>query len=54
VRRVLRDPIAVTVWLAVTLAEVLVAFVGGHAVWALSGWAVGGVIVAALKAQRRQ
>ena len=46
VRRVLRDPAAIYLWLAVTLAGVLAAVVVGHAVWAVVGWAVGGVAAA--------
>jgi hypothetical protein len=43
VRRVLDDPAAISLWLALTLAGVIAAFVANGAVWAVIGWAVGGV-----------
>ena len=55
VRRVLGDPAAVGLWLAVTLAGVIAAFVANSAIWAVLGWAVGGVaaaVLAAVKARR--
>ena len=54
-RRVLGDPAAVYLWLALTLAGLVAALVAGNAVWALIGWAVGGVttaIVVAIKTRR--
>ena len=45
-RRVLGDPAAVYLWLALTLAGLVAALVAGNAVWALVGWAVGGVTAA--------
>jgi hypothetical protein len=55
VRRVLDDPFAVGLWLALTLAGVIAAFVATRALWAVVGWAVGGVaavVVAAVKTRR--
>ena len=55
VRRVLGDPAAVYLWLALTFAGLVAALVAGNAVWALIGWAVGGVtaaIVVAVKTRR--
>jgi hypothetical protein len=55
VRRVLGDPAAVYLWLALTCAGLVAALVAGNAVWALIGWAVGGVtaaIVVAVKTRR--
>ena len=51
VRRVRDVPAAVYLWLAVTLAGVVAAVVVGQAVWAVVGWAVGGVaaVVVAVK-----
>jgi hypothetical protein len=54
VRRVLGAPATVYLWLAVTLAGVVAAVVAGQAVWAVVGWAVGGVaaVVVAVKTRR--
>jgi hypothetical protein len=55
VRRVLDDPFAVGLWLALTLAGVIAAFMATRALWAAVGWAVGGVaavVVAAVKTRR--
>jgi hypothetical protein len=55
VRRVLGDPAAVYLWLALTAAGLVGALVAGSAVWALIGWLVGGVaavIVVAVKTRR--
>ena len=55
VRRVLADPDAVGLWLALTLAGVIAAFVANGAMWAVVGWAVGGVaafVLVAVKARR--
>ena len=55
VRRVLDDPAAIGLWLALTLAGVIAAFVATRALWAVVGWAVGGVaavVVAAVKTRR--
>ena len=55
VRRVLDDPAAIGVWLALTLAGVIVAFVANGTIWAVVGWAVGGVaafVLVAVKARR--
>ena len=43
VSRVLDDPAAIDLWLALTLAGVIAAFVANGAIWAVVGWAVGGV-----------
>jgi hypothetical protein len=43
VSRVLDDPAAIGLWLALTLAGVIAAFVADGAIWAVVGWAVGGV-----------
>ena len=54
-RRVLDDPVAIGLLLAVTLAGVIAAFVANGAIWAVVGWAVGGVaaaVLAAVKARR--
>ena len=54
-RRVLDDPTAIGLWLALTLAGVIAAFVANGAIWAVVGWAVGGVaaaVLAAVKARR--
>jgi hypothetical protein len=53
VRRLLGAPAAVYLWLAVTLAGV-VAVVVGHAVWAVVGWAVGGVAAVVVVAIQRR
>lgn len=53
-RRVLGEPGAIHLWLAVTLAGLVIAAIVGRAVWAVVGWAVGGVaavVLAAVKAQ---
>ena len=55
VRRVLDDPAAIGLWLALTLAGVIAAFVANGPIWAVVGWAVGGVaaaVLAAVKARR--
>ena len=55
VRRLLDAPFAVGLWLALTLAGVVAAFVADGAVWAVVGWAVGGVaafVVVAVKTRR--
>ena len=55
VRRVLDDPAAIGLWLALTLAGVIAAFVANGAMWAVIGWAVGGVaafVVVAVKGRR--
>jgi hypothetical protein len=52
---VLDDPTAIGLWLALTLAGVIAAFVVNGAIWAVVGWAVGGVaaaVLAAVKARR--
>jgi len=46
VRRVLGDPAAVCLWLALTCAGLVAALVAGNAVWVLIGWAAGGVTAA--------
>ena len=38
-RRLLRDPVGVGFWLALTAAGVVVALLAGHALWAVVGWA---------------
>jgi hypothetical protein len=50
VRRVLDDPAAIGLWLALTLAGVIAAFVANAAMWAVAGWAVGGVVAFVLVA----
>ena len=55
VRRVLDDPAAIGLWLALTLAGVIAAFVANGAMWAMVGWAVGGVsavVVVAVRTRR--
>ena len=55
VRRVLDDPAAIGLWLAMTLAGVIAAFVANGAIWAVAGWAIGGVaafVLVAVKARR--
>jgi hypothetical protein len=55
VRRVLDGPFAVGLWLALTLAGVIAAFVANGAIWAVVGWAFGGVaafILVAVKSRR--
>jgi hypothetical protein len=55
VRRVLDDPAAIGLWLAMTLAGVIAAFVANGAIWAVAGWAIGGVaafVLVAAKARR--
>ena len=54
VRRVLGAPAAVYLWLAVTLAGVVAAVVAGEAVWAVVGWAVGGVAVVLVAVKTRR
>ena len=51
----LDDPFAVGLWLALTLAGVIAAFMATRALWAVVGWAVGGVtafVLAAVKTRR--
>ena len=53
--RVLDAPAAIGLWLALTLAGVIVAFVANGQIWAVVGWAVGGVaafVLIAVKARR--
>jgi hypothetical protein len=50
VRRVLSDPAAVVLWLAVTLAGAVAALVAVQPVWAIVGWVVGGVAAVVLVA----
>jgi hypothetical protein len=55
VRRVLDDPAVIGLWLALTLAGVIAAFAANAAMWAVVGWAAGGVaafVVAAAKTRR--
>jgi hypothetical protein len=55
VRRILDDPAAVYLWVAVTLAAVVVAVVAGEPVLAVAGWVVGSVaavVLVAVKARR--
>ena len=55
VRRLLANPDAVALWLALTLAGVIAAFVANGAMWALVGWAVGGIaaiVLVAVKTRR--
>jgi hypothetical protein len=55
VRRILDDPAAVYLWVAVTLAAVVVAVVAGEPVLAVTGWVVGSaaaVVLVAVKARR--
>lgn len=55
VRRVLDGPAAIGLWLALTLAGVIAAFVANGPIWAVVGWAVGGVaafVLIAVKARR--
>lgn len=55
VRRVLDDPAAIGLWLALILAGVIAAFAGASVMWAVAGWAVGGVatfVLVAVKARR--
>jgi len=55
VRRVLDAPGAIGLWLALTLAGIIAAFVATNAIWAVISWAVGGVaafVLAALRARR--
>jgi hypothetical protein len=52
---VLDDPAAIGLWLAVTLAGVIAAFVAISAMWGVIGWAAGGVgafVLVAVKARR--
>jgi hypothetical protein len=52
---VLDDPFAVGLWLALTLAGVIAAFVATRALWAVASWAVGGgaaATVVAVKTRR--
>ena len=55
VRRVLDAPGAIGLWLALTLAGIIAAFVATNAIWAVISWAVGGVaafVLAAVRARR--
>jgi hypothetical protein len=55
VRRILDDPAAVYLWVAVTLAAVVVAVVAGEPVLAVTGWVVGSaaaVVLVAVKARQ--
>jgi hypothetical protein len=55
VRRVLDDPAAIGLWLALTLAGVVAAFVATSAMLAVACWAAGGVaafVLVAAKARR--
>lgn len=55
VRRVHDDPAAVYLWVAVTLAAVVVAVVASEPVLAVAGWVVGSVaaiVLLAVKARR--
>ena len=55
VRRVLDAPAAIGLWLALTLAGIIAAFVATNAMWAVISWAIGGVaafVLVAVKARR--
>ena len=55
VRRVLDDPGAIGLWLALTLAGIIAAFVATDAIWAVISWAIGGIaafVLAAVRARR--
>ena len=55
VRRVLDDPAGIGLWLALTLAGVIAAFVANSVMWAVGGWAVGGAaafVLVTVKARR--
>ena len=55
VRRILDDPAAVYLWVAVTLAAVVVAVAAGEPVLAVTGWvvaSVAAVVLVAVKARR--
>ena len=55
VRRVLDDPAAIGLWLALTLAGIIAAFVATNAMWAVISWAIGGVaafVLVAVRARR--
>jgi flagellin-like protein len=56
VRRVLSDPVAVVLLLAVTLAGAVAALVAVQPVWAIVGWVVGGVaaVVVLVAVKRRR
>ena len=54
VRRILDDPAAIGLWLAVTLAGIIAAFVANGAMWAVIGWAVGGIAAFVLVAIKRR
>jgi hypothetical protein len=41
VRRVLDEPAAIGLWLALTLAGIIAAFVATNAMWAVISWAIG-------------
>ena len=50
-----RRPRAIGLWLALTLAGIIAAFVATNAIWAVISWAVGGVaafVLAAVRARR--
>jgi len=48
VRRVLGDPVAMCLWLALPLAGAVAALLLGHPGWAVIGWAAGGVVAVVL------
>jgi len=55
VTRTFADPVAVSVWMAVTLAGIATALVASQAVWAVVAWSAGGVAAAgvvAIKSRR--
>ncbi len=55
VRHILDDPAAVYLWVAVTVAAVVVAVAAGEPVLAVTGWVVGSaaaVVLVAVKARR--
>jgi hypothetical protein len=50
---VLDEPAAIGLWLVLTLAGVIAAFVGTSVMWAVAGWAAGGVaVLVAVKVRR--
>ena len=53
VRRVLGEPAAVYLWLALTAVGLVAALVAGSPFWALAGWAVGGVAAFVVVAVKR-
>jgi hypothetical protein len=52
VRRVLGEPAAVYLWLALTAVGLVAAVLAGSPWWALAGWAVGGVAAAVVAVRR--